>query len=118
MEESEVAQFARGDLDIGNLASHAYDESEVGEIKIVRRVLARKIQAAGVSILPRLIAVAVKDVRIMQPEYRVHEHPGEDHGAEGQDQMRGEMRLRDVSVCTEKKPDGEQGDRGRNDHED
>ena len=75
MEQTEPTQSARCDLHIRHLEGHANNESEVGEIKIVRRVPTGKIQAAGMSILPPLIAVAIKHVRVMQPKDSMNEHP-------------------------------------------
>ena len=75
MEQTEPAQSARGDLHVGHLERHANDESKVGEIEIVRWSLAGKIETASMSILPRLVAVAVKDVRVMQSKDGVDEHP-------------------------------------------
>lgn len=41
-----------------------------------------------------IIAVAIKHMSVTQTKDRVHEHPGKNHGAESQDQMHGQMRLR------------------------
>lgn len=113
VEQSQTPQFARGYLHVGDLAGHSDNKSKVSEIEIIRPMLPRKLQSTGMSILAGFIAVTVKNVRVMQTENRVDEHPGESDGAEGEDQMRGEMRLRAGLVCAEQKTDREQSDRCR-----
>jgi len=113
VEQSQSPQFARGYLDVGDLAGHSNNKSKVSEIEIIWPMLPRKLQSTCMSILAGFIAVTVKDVRVMQTENRVDEHPGENDGAESEDQMRGEMRLRAGFVCAEEKTNREQGDRCR-----
>jgi len=110
VEQSQSPQFARGYLDVGDLAGHSDNKSKVSEIEIIRPMLPWKLQSTGMSILAGFIAVTVKDVGVMQTENRVDEHPGENDSAEGEDQMRGEMRLRAGFVCAEQKTDREQSD--------
>src|SRR5207248_7783350 len=64
--------FSRRNIYIGNLAGHADDKREIGEITIVGQIVLGKLEATGV-FLYAIDAVVIEFVGVTQSEDGVHE---------------------------------------------
>lgn len=116
MEQRELTNAARCDLHIRDLTGHADDEREIGKIEIIGQPFARKIEAASVLMIRRIIAVAIKSVRVMQTKNGVGERPRSNYGQQTDDQMSGEMATWFSAIGVQQKADGEQS-RARRDYD-
>ena len=66
MEQRDAAHSARGDLHVRHLTGHSDHKRKIRKIKVIRRMIARENQSAGMPIHARFVAIAVKRVRITQ----------------------------------------------------
>ena len=112
MGQGEPAHASRGDLHIRHLTGHPDHKRKIGEIKIPRRPITGKKQAAGMLMRAQFIAVAIKRVSIPQTENRMNQHPGRNHGCERERQMNGEMPARLSLVHADEKSDREESSAG------
>src|SRR5437867_9325102 len=72
VQQHQPPHFSRRNIYIGNLAGHADDKREIGEITIVGQIVFGKLEATGV-FLYAIDAVVIEFVGVTQSEDGVHE---------------------------------------------
>ena len=72
VQQHQPPHFSRRNIHIGNLAGHADDKREIGEITIIWQFVLRKLKAAGVFLCTRG-AIIIESVGVAQSEDGMHQ---------------------------------------------
>ena len=60
---------------VPDLAGHANHKGKIGEIKIIRRLISREDQAAGILLHARFAAIAIERVGVTKTVDRLKQRP-------------------------------------------
>ncbi len=115
MDRNQLAEWRVGDVEVRHLGRRADTDRHIDEVAIVGGVLAREFHPAIHGAV--LIAVAKVAVGVVQGENRLHQHPAQQQGRDGEDPgpWRARRAVPALGLMQGQHRPGQAGDDGRQD---